>query len=177
VINFAAFPPSFGGDLLLYTWALGSITTLAAIALMIAGWMARDLWRDRYRMPLNHPVSLYRLVFLLVSITGFMRSMPEAAYLYCWNEVRDDQWQLILTVKRLVDGLAIFPGAGWAMAFAVSYPPIVHALKAGARYAPVDVLSPWHKLIRPAMAGGVAFAIAFLVAISKLYLGVAGGAT
>jgi len=175
--DFSAFPPSFGGSLLLYTWALGSITALAVVMSMIAGWMARDIWRDRYAVYLTTPVQCYRITILLASFTGFVRSMPEAVYLYSWNEVRPDQWALILTIKRLADGMSIFPGMAWTILFALTYPGICHACKTNSIYVQTDLLSPWPKLARPALALTIAFVIAFLVAISKLYLGVHGGAS
>ena len=172
------FPSSFGGgdNLLLYFWALGSITALCVMNTMVFGYMARDIWRDRYTCHPRDSVSAFRWIFLISSLTGIMRTLPEAAYLYSWNEVREDQWRLILMVKRLADGLSIIPGTIAPALLIVSYPAICHALRINALYAPGDIPSLWHRLVRPLMAIAVAFVIAFLVAISKMYLGVNGGA-
>lgn len=172
------FPASFNGGegFILYAWALGSITALGVIMAMICGWMARDIWRDRFLSHPKLPVTSFRLIILLCSFTSFARAFPEALYLFLWNEVRDDQWIIILTIKRIADGLAILPGALWAILLALSYPSIVNALRASSAGVTMDLLSPWPRLARPALALIMAFVIAFLVAISKLYLGVAGGA-
>lgn len=171
------YPASFaGGDgLLLYAWALGSITSLACLMIMISGWMARDIWRDRFIIHPSNPVTAFRLILMLASFTSFIRAMPEAVYLFLWNEVSAGDWQFILTMKRIADGMAIFPGVLWPILLALTYPGIVNALKTSGHFQNIDLMSPWPRLVRPAFALLLAFVIALLVAVSKLYLGVQGG--
>lgn len=166
-----AFPPSFGESPLLYTWALGSITALAALMASIAGWMVRDLWRDRFVVHPRTGLSVFRFIILFASITSFLRALPEAIYMYAWNEVSAPSMDLILTFKRLADGLAIAPGAIWTCALVLAYPSIAHQLKSHS-YSQTDLSGSWPRLARPAAGLALIFAIAFLVAISKLYLGV-----
>lgn len=168
-----AFPPSFGESPLLYTWALGSITALAVLMASIAGWMVRDLWRDRFIVHPRTGLTAFRFIILFASATSFLRALPEAIYMYAWNEVSVPSMDLILTFKRLADGVAIAPGAIWTCALVMAYPSIAHQLKAHS-YSHADLAGSWPRLVRPAMGLALIFTIAFLVAISKLYLGVGG---
>lgn len=165
------YPPSFGSNPILYAWALGGITTIAILMLMILGWMARDIWRDRHYCHPKEPLFMFRAILFFASMTGFMRATPEAVYMYAWNEVTSQQWDLILTVKRVADGFSAAPGTIWPILLTLAYPSLAHTLKAGGGFAPLDILSPWSRLIRPALALVLIFIIAFLVAFSKLYLG------
>lgn len=170
------FPKSFAGgyDLFLYFSSLGSVTAIALLMVMICGWMARDIWRDRSVIYPTNPVMIFRLIIMGASFTSFMRAMPEASYLYLWNEVPAREWQIILTFKRIADSFAIFPAVGWTAMLTAGYPAIIHSLKSGSRYATSDLLSPWPRLARPAIALAMAFVAAFLVAVSKLYLRTSG---
>lgn len=168
----AALPPSFGDNPWLYAWALGSVSAIAILMMMIAGWMARDIWRDRYHLPPTNTLMLVRTVLMFAAATSVLRNLPEAVMLYSWNEVDEQTMGLILLLKRFADGVAIAPATIWTVLFTLAYPSIAMGLRADISYSLYSAWAPWPKLVRPAFALILVFAIAFLVAISKVYLGV-----
>lgn len=165
------YPPSFDNSPLLYAWALGSITALACLMAMVCGWMARELWADRRYVHPKTALTAFRVLLMCASGTSCIRALPEALYMYSWNEASEDQMRLILLFKRVADGLSIGPGAIWTFLLFLAYPAIAHALKSQAATG-TDLWSSWPHLVRPVLAIAIIFLIAFLVAISKLYLGV-----
>lgn len=168
------FPPSFANSPILYAWALGSITALAFLMAMVAGWMARDIWTDRKYVHPKTALTAFRIILMLAATTSCLRALPEVVYMYAWNEARPDQMRLILMAKRVADGVAIAPGAIWTLVLLLAYPSIANSLKTASTTQRVsaDLWSPWPQLVRPLFGVGLIFVIAFLVAISKLYLGV-----
>lgn len=164
------YPPSFSGSIELYMIALGSLTALSLLDLMTSGWMARDIWRDRRYVHPSTALTAFRGVIMIAAFTGFLRRLPEAVYMYGWNELSRDQLAIVLTMKRLADAFAIVPGTGWVLLLVLSYPTIANALKNEAARGG-ELLSSWPNLVRPGLALLLIFTIAPLVAFSKLYLG------
>lgn len=168
----SAYPVSFGGSPYLYAWALGSVTALSILMMTVCGWMARDIWRDRFSVHPKTALTAFRVILMLASATSVIRNLPEAMFLFLWNELEAPDFELILAFKRMADGLAIGPGALWTFLLFLAYPSIAHALKTNAAFSPMDNWSGLHRLVRPLLAIFVIFLIAMLVAFSKLYLGV-----
>lgn len=164
------YPPSFSGSVELYMIALGSLTALSLLDLMTSGWMARDIWRDRRYVHPSTALTAFRATIMIAAFTGFIRRLPEAVYMYGWNELTIEQLATVLTLKRLADAFAIVPGTGWVMLLVLSYPTIANALKNDAARG-TELASSWPNLVRPGIAVLLIFTIAPLVAFSKLYLG------
>lgn len=162
------YPASFDGNGILFATALFSVTAIACLSSMIAGWMARDLWRDRFTIHPKSPIFSFRLIVMFVGVVGVMRSGPEAAYLFLYNEPRVTPalYQFVLIVKRLSDTLSIVPVVAWMALLTVSYAGIVHQMKACTYISP-DRLGPWPNLVRPFLVLIIVLSIAFLVAIGK----------
>jgi hypothetical protein len=170
--NLTAFPPSFGNNPFLYATSLGSITALSFLMAMVAGWMARDLWRDRYHVHPNTALTAFRVIIMVAAGTSCMRALPEAIFMYSWNEISERNKELVLTMKRFADSVAIAPGVFWTASLVLAYPRIAAALKADSRTEGADIWSGWPNMVRPLLALVLIFMIAFLVSMSKLYLGI-----
>lgn len=170
----SAFPPSFANNPVLYATSLGSITAMAFLMAMVAGWMARDIWLDRLYVHPKTALTAFRVILFSAATSSFLRSLPDAIYMYAWNEASQDQMRVILLCKRVADSMSIAPGAIWVLALLLAYPSIAHNLKTASGRYTTDLWSPWPQLLRPLAAVVLIFAIASLVAISKLYLGVPG---
>ena len=168
-----AFPSSFGNNAMLYANALGSVTTIMCLTGLVAIWMARELWRDRTHI---HPLTAlftFRVIILLAGMAGFARSAPEVAYMLAWNEGAPETLAGILFVKRMADTMAFFPGVGWTSLLVISYPSISRSLKFTAGADGLDLFAPWPKLVRPILALVLIFTLSVLVAMGKLYWGMA----
>jgi hypothetical protein len=168
------YPPSFDNSPMLYAGALGSVTALACLMAMITGWMAREIWRDRRYVHPKTALTAFRVILLTAALTSFIRALPDAIYMYAWNEVDSETMRTILFFKRLADSMSIAPGAVWTVLLLLAYAPIANSLKtaSAAQRVSTDLWAPWPHLVRPLFALVLIFVIAFLVAVSKLYLGV-----
>lgn len=115
-----SIPPSFQGDHTLYMLAIfGSLLML----LLAANWVHRlimcAIWNDP--QPLRAPVTMHRLVIILILFSLLMRVSPKVFLLLQWPEISVATRQLISKVDRVMDALAIFPFfAAWMLAFITS---------------------------------------------------------
>jgi 4-amino-4-deoxy-L-arabinose transferase-like glycosyltransferase len=167
------FPASMNGSVFLYFSALTSVMCIACLGICVAGWMARDTWRDRYHI---HPKSLlfnFRMMMALAGTAAFARSMPEVLYLQMFGDpnVSLDTQAWITTSKRIADSLALWLVLGWMGILVIIYPPLCIALKSGpAKYVIIDRMAAWPRLLRPM----VCFLCICLVAMSFAYARVHG---
>lgn len=106
-------PVSFGDDGRLYALNLFLMTAFTSLGLMLAGRMARAIWRDRRRDRMRHPLSIWRLGWLLAGLAVFLRCGAEAANLWAWNPADPVTTAQVLMAKRWVDPAALVLGAGW----------------------------------------------------------------
>lgn len=168
----SALPPSFDGNPFLYAMALTSVMSIACLGIAVAGWMARDTWRDRFNV---HPKSLlfgFRAMMGLAGFAAFVRSMPEVLYLQVYGDpdVSDSVQAAIITAKRIADSMALWLVLGWMVILVIIYPHICLALKAGpaVRVRP-DPLSTWPRLVRPFCCFLVILVVAIAFALAKVY--------
>lgn len=171
--SMSPYPPSFNGDPVLYGTSLASLMTITMFACVTWSWMARDLWRDRYR---DHPLSLaflFRAMIATVSFVSIIRCLPEVAYMTCYGEVTGYRMSQILVVKRMADTLALPTVAGWMGMLVLIYPFVIVALHARdvRQVVVTDPLSVWPRLMRAAVMALVILCIAALIALSKGAMG------
>ena len=167
-----SLPPSFDGSPFLYAASLTSVMSIACLGLAVAGWMARDTWRDRW---LVHPRSLifgFRLMMGMAGFAAFFRAMPEVLYLQSYGDpdVSAATQQAIVTAKRVADSLALWFVLGWMLILVGIYPHICLVLKSGpARYVQPDALGTWPRLARPTLCFVVILVVALSFAYAKVY--------
>jgi hypothetical protein len=166
-------PPSFDGNPFLYASALTSVMCIACLGLAVAGWMVRDICRERYR---THPTSLlfmFRLMMMLVGFASFVRAMPEVLYLQVYGDpdVSLGVQTAILTGKRIADSLALYFVLAWMLIFVAIYPPLSLALQSGtAKYVVVvDAYSTWPRLGRPLATFCIIVGVSMAFAYAKVY--------
>lgn len=167
------YPPSFDGSAWLYFVSLVSLMCIAMFSAVVAGWMARDLWRDRFE---DHPKTLaflFRFMVLTIAGVGFIRCLPEVAFMTCYGEVTGATMGRILAVKRVFDALALPNVILWMFILVLIYPFVMIALKSQTARATivVDPLSVWHRLGRPTLIFITILVIASLMAAAKGSLG------
>ena len=167
-----SLPPSFDGNPMLYAMALTSVMSIACLGLAVAGWMARDTWRDRWCV---HPRTLlfsFRLMMGLAGFAAFFRSLPEVLYLQVYGDadVSLATQSIILTAKRVADSLALWLVLGWMLILVTIYPHLCLVLKHGTvRQIKLDTLSTWPRLVRPAGCFLVILVVAAAFAYGKVY--------
>ena len=165
-------PPSFDGNPFLYAAALTSVMAIACLGIAVAGWMARDTWRDRFAV---HPKSLlfgFRAMMGLAGLAAFVRSMPEVLYLQVYGDpdVSAATQAAIITAKRIADSMALWLVLGWMVILVCVYPHMVLVLKHGTvREIRVDPLSTWPRLMRPFACFIVILVVAAAFAYGKVY--------
>lgn len=165
VASLSPYPTSFAGSGTLFFWALLSVTGLAVMNAMICGWMVRELWRDRRYTRLSNKANTLRIIIGLVTFTATLRALPEAVMLSCWGEVSESTMMIVITMKRFMDGLAIFPGLIWGTIFALAYPALGHRLRGD--IIETDLLPRWPAIARPLLAFMLIVAIAAIVSVGK----------
>lgn len=168
----SSLPPSLDGSPLLYAMALTSVMSIACLGIAVAGWMARDTWRDRWCV---HPRSLlfgFRGMVGLAGFAAFFRSMPEVLYLQVYGDpdVSTAVQAGIITAKRVADSLALWLVLGWMLILVCIYPHLVLVLKHGTvRKIRVDPLSTWPRLVRPVVCFILILGVASAFAYGKVY--------
>lgn len=81
----SAAPPSFDGQGWLVALNLFAITAGCCLMLMLAGKIARDMWRNRYRDKIRDLVTILRLAMLAFCCANVLRFGGEAAVLWGWT--------------------------------------------------------------------------------------------
>lgn len=166
-------PASFDGDTLRYGTALHSLMCLGIFSLMLACWMARDIWRDRFN---DHPFTLtftFRFIFMLIGTIGFVRAMPEVVYMTCYGEVTGHTMATILSVKRYADTLALPIFMTWITCFIVAYPQNILNLRSykAVTTPSLDFIGVWPRLIRAGLIFVTVATISAMIAAAKGSMG------
>jgi hypothetical protein len=167
------YPASFNNDPWRYGMAFASLLAISMFGASVAGWMARDIWKDRFREHPTSAVFMFRLMIMVVGFTAFIRCLPEVAYMSLYGEVTGDVMAMILTVKRSMDVLALPSVIGWTALLVIIYPHVIISLRSNRLMGlpQLDILSSWHRFVRPVFILGSILFIAFLMAWSKGTLG------
>lgn len=165
-------PPSVNGSPFLYATALTSVMCIAALGLCVAGWMARDTWRDRFYV---HPKSLlfnFRLMMSLAGFAAFVRALPEVLYLQVYGDpnISQEIQASITMAKRIADSMALGFVLGWMLILVAIYPHVCLALKTGpSHFVKVDRAGVWPRLTRPFMCFICIACVSMAFAYAKVY--------
>jgi hypothetical protein len=170
------YPASFNNNGWLYFSSLTSLMCISMLCAVVFGWMARDIWRDRFE---DHPLSLaflFRFMVAVISSIGFIRCAPEVAFITCYGEVTGDMMSRILTMRRFADTLALPNVVLWQAILALIYPFVMIALKSQQARAVVvlDPLSVWPRLVRAFVIVVTIVVISAAMALGKGAMGHAG---
>ena len=169
-LEMSPFPPSFGNNPALYASSLAALLAIGTFGLIIARWMIRDLWRDRFT---DHPTSLifcFRAMMMFAGGAAFLRTMPEVAYMTCYGDKTIDPWTiaLILSIKRAADTLSLPVVVSWMALLVLIYPFVSVALRSQpAREVRIDPIAFWPRLVRPVVIFLIVVSIAVLMAVAK----------
>lgn len=101
-----AGPASYGGSASLVALNLGFSTALTLIAALFCADLIKRLWVNRHSDRHDHPVTVFRVVMLLVGGGIFIRKGVAAAVLWKWNPADPAGTHAFLTVQRFLDPVA-----------------------------------------------------------------------
>ncbi len=102
----AAGPASFAGLDWLVALNLGFSTALFLIGVLFAGDLVSHLWRNRHKDRLDHPVTMFRLILLLLAAGIVLRKGAAAAVLWKWSPDDPVGTSFALTLQRFIDPAA-----------------------------------------------------------------------
>lgn len=108
----STLPTSFNGDGRLFALNLFLMTAFMCLGLLMAAVMARAIWRHRGQDLLRHPVTIWRLAWLLASSALFLRCGSEAMNLWAWNPADPATTARVLMAKRWIDPVALVLASG-----------------------------------------------------------------
>ena len=111
----SALPIGFNGNDRLYGLNLFLMTAFMCLGAMMAvrGWCA--LWHGRGDDRLRHPVSIWRLAWLMASLAATLRCGSEAMNLWAWSLADPATTARVLIAKRWIDPLALLFTGGWML--------------------------------------------------------------
>lgn len=165
MIGTADIPPSFNGNVAVYGFALFGMTLVAAVSLaqIIRIIRITDATRDGWASP----VTMTRVIMLLLFSTIFIGVFPDLAIMILWGEISRDLLRGMGETDRLFDGLMLVP-------FTLAV--FLH-IKAGNRITeqlirpplPTDLFSVWGAIKRQMMMIVVIALLAAGLAIGKAY--------
>lgn len=144
----SAAPPSFDGHGWLVVVNLAFMTACFVLFSMLAVNMAVSMWANRAQDSWRHPVTIWRMIGLLLGVAGFIRFGFGAAVLWGWNPDYPDATGLLLTLQRVFDPIAALCGVAAIATFKVSERGMVEQLRR--RPFPIDMWSSLPMLKRPA---------------------------
>jgi hypothetical protein len=141
-----AAPPSFAGDMTLYTFNLFIMTAMFFLSMMLAGRQAGRIWAQRDHDHILQPVSLYRLVTLFAALASTLRCGAEAMMLWGWNPADPIMTARVIMAKRWIDPVALLCGVTWMAIVMLGEPGVEHQLRKGP--LAIDPWSRWPVLVR-----------------------------
>ena len=109
----SSLPTSFDGDSQLFGLNLFLMTAFMCLGFMMAAGMARTIWTHRGLDRLRHPVTIWRLAWLLAGAAAFLRCGTEAMNLWAWNPADPATTARVLMAKRWIDPVALLLAGGW----------------------------------------------------------------
>ena len=108
-----ALPASFNGDGQLFGLNLFLMTAFMCLGALLAGGMARAIWRGRRVDAWRHPITLWRLGWLLAGTAAALRCGTEAMNLWAWSPSDPVTTARVLMAKRWIDPVALVFAGGW----------------------------------------------------------------
>lgn len=144
----SVLPASFNGDGELFALNLFLMTAFMCLGLLMAGAMARAIWRHRGQDLPRHPVTIWRLAWLFAGAALFLRCGTEAMNLWAWNPADPVTTARVLMAKRWIDPAALMFASAWMMLVTLSNTAMEQQLTR--RPLPVDMWARLPALRRPA---------------------------
>lgn len=161
----SVLPASFNGDGELFALNLFMMTAFMCLGLLMAGAMARAVWRHRSQDLLRHPVTIWRLAWLFAGSALFLRCGTEAMNLWAWNPADPVTTARVLMAKRWIDPAALVLASAWMMLVTLSNTAMEQQLSR--RPLPVDMWARLPALRRPAAVILLSLVAAVGVALTR----------
>lgn len=161
----STLPTSFNNDDRLFGLNLFLMTAFTCLGLMLAGRMARTLWRDRGQDALLHPVAIWRLAWFFAGVAAFLRCGAEAMNLWAWSPTDPITTARVLMAKRWIDPAALILAAAWMLLVTLASPGMEQQLRK--RPFPIDMWASLPALRRPAAVVVLSLIAAVGVAVTR----------
>lgn len=158
-------PTSFNNDGQLFGLNLFLMTAFMSLGLMMAGRMARVIWRDRGQDALLHPVTIWRAAWMMAGAAVFLRCGTEAMNLWAWSPTDPVTTARVLMAKRWIDPAALGLAAAWMLLVVLANAGMEGQLRK--RPYPVDMWARLPALRRPAAVVLLSFVAAVGVAVTR----------
>lgn len=167
------FPASFNDNPWLYGASLAALICVDVFFFIVAWWMSRDLWRDRW---VDHPttlVFLWRLMLVAICGGAFIRILPEVLVMTLYGEVTGHTMGIILSVKRSADIIALPIVLFWMAILVLIYPNMMIVLKDKMirSITVIDPLTVWPRLMRALVIMLTVIFISTGISIAKWSMG------
>lgn len=116
----SSLPTSFNGDGGLFGLNLFGMTAFMCLGALMAGRMARALWRNRRDDHHRDPVTIWRVAWLLAGAAVTLRCGTEAMNLWAWNPADVRTTARVLMAKRWIDPAALLLAGCWMVLVTLS---------------------------------------------------------
>ena len=160
-----AIPTSFDGDGRLFGLNLFAMTAFMCLGLMLAGSMARAIWVHRAADRPRHPVTIWRLGWLMAGTAVFLRCGAEAMNLWAWNPADPVTTARVLMAKRWIDPAALVVAGGWMVLVILANAGMQEQLRK--QPFPVAMWASLPSLVRPAAVVALSLVAAVGVAWTR----------
>lgn len=97
----------------LFAFNLFLMTTFMCLGALMAGRMACAIWTKREFDAMLHPITVWRLGWLLAGAAVCLRCGSEALNLWAWNPNDMRAAAQMLVAKRWIDPVALMLAGGW----------------------------------------------------------------
>ena len=143
----SVLPVSFNDDGQLFAFNLFLMTAFMCLGMMMSGRMARAIWHCRSIDMPRHPVTIWRVAWLLAGAAVFLRCGTEAMNLWAWNPADPVTTARVLMAKRWIDPASLTLTTGWMVLVVLSNSVMEKQLTR--RPYPINMLTRLPTLRRP----------------------------
>jgi hypothetical protein len=150
-------PPAFDGHPVLY---MATVFSLLLVMLLALEWLWRITWSFFERpAPVKAPVTVLRVIFLLLLVGAVVRSGPDLWLIMRWPQLDGAERIALMDFDNRMDaGAFIFLSLAWLVG-RLGEPMLTYQLEK--RPLPVHLWPTWEQMKRPLKIGMGVFAIAF----------------
>lgn len=141
------YPPSVGGQGLLYYSSLTSLWFMFMVAATMFSRIAKTTWTDRKYVKFNSAVNAWRMVIGLLMLVTMIRCGPEILYLLSFGDVHSSTIEKFLVFKRIMDTIAPIPFLAAISMLMLADEQISYHLKHPVMTATFDMTSRKEKLM------------------------------
>lgn len=142
-------PGGFEGAPLLY---MATLFSLFLVNLLALEWFWRVIWgMKEHPCPLNHPITIFRLMLVLIGVSIILRSFPDTIRLAFWHQLTPAGRLDMIRLGHWMRIVSVFP---WSLAWLIGYlaMPMMH-YQLNKQPLPVHLWPTRQQIMRPVKIG------------------------